>query len=229
MSLSIEESFQVPAPAERVWSYLTSPAKVVQCLPGAQLLEIRDDATFVGQVRVKVGPVTATYRGTARFVELDEAGRRIRMTGEGKETGGGGSARMTMSSEMSQLPEGTAIRVLVDMEVAGKLVQFGRGIVEEVARQLFQQFASCVQGALSAVPSVTVSAEPHVTGTAPTVDDEPSGDDRRIRAGAGAGKPQVNGVLLVLKAIVAWSRRILSPRRRTAPPPVPARESTLDE
>jgi uncharacterized protein len=154
VGLKVEERFTVRAPAERVWSYLTDPQQVVGCLPGAELVEVQDEDTFVGRVRVKVGPVTASYKGKATFVERDPASRRVRMTGEGQETGGSGSAKMTMVSTLVELPDGgTEVRVEAEIEVVGKIVQFGRGMIDEVNRQLFRQFASCTQERLAEAAS----------------------------------------------------------------------------
>lgn len=151
MSLRIEETFRVDAPAAAVWAYLIDPRRVVRCLPGAELLEAEDERTFLGRVRVKVGPVTAGYQGRARFVEVDEAAMRVRMTGEGRETGGAGSAKMTMTSHVVPLDDGGAeVRVEAELDLVGRLVQFGRGMIEEVSRQLFRQFADCVRATLAA-------------------------------------------------------------------------------
>lgn len=146
MGLKIEETFQVSAPASRVWEFLVDPHEVVQCLPGAELLEARDENTFVGRVKVKVGPVTASYKGTATFVERDPSTRTVRMKGEGQDTSGGGSAKMTMVSQLEELADGrTAVRVDAEVDVAGRIVQFGRGMIEEVSRQLFRQFSECAR------------------------------------------------------------------------------------
>ena len=120
---------------------------------------------------------------------------------------------MTMSSEVSELPDGSAVRVLVEMDVAGKLVQFGRGLVEEVARQLFQQFATCVRTELSAQPPATASADPDASATTPIPPQGAASVDTRLGSGAAVEKPQVNGLRLILKAVLAWGRRILRPRR----------------
>lgn len=150
MALNIEETFEVQAPIARVWEYLIDPQRVVTCLPGAELTEVKDERTYEGRIRVKVGPVTASYKGTARLEETDEAQYLMRMTGEGRETTGSGSAQMTMTSRLVELPGGTTqVRVEAEVNVVGKIVQFGRGLMEEVSRQLFKQFASCVQAQLA--------------------------------------------------------------------------------
>lgn len=149
--MKIQETFEVDAPSDRVFSFLVDPERVVRCLPGAELLEAEDERTFRGRVRVKVGPVTGSFEGRAEFTELDEAERRVRMKGSGQEKGGGGSASMTMSSQVVELPDGgSEVRVDVDVDVVGKLVQFGRGMIEQVSRQMFQQFAGCVAERLAA-------------------------------------------------------------------------------
>ena len=153
MAITVDESFDVAASPDQVWAYLIDPARVVQCLPGAELVEVVDAQTFVGRVKVKVGPVTASFRGRARFDELDAASRRVRMSGKGQEATGAGSASMTMTSEVTPLPAGgSRVRVRAEVDVVGKLMQFGRGMMEEVSRQIFAQFASCVGAALAAAP-----------------------------------------------------------------------------
>lgn len=151
MAIRVEERFVVPAPVEHVWEYLVDPRRVVTCLPGAELVEVVDERTFRGNVTVKVGTVTVSYRGRIQVAELDAAARRVKMTGEGRESTGTGSARMVMESRVSAAPGGgSEVVVLADVVVVGRIVQLGRGMVEQVAHQLFQQFAGCVRAVLEA-------------------------------------------------------------------------------
>ena len=151
MAFKIKEAFEVQAPVQRVWEYLIDPARVAVCLPGAELLESRDDGSYLGAVKVKVGPVAMSYKGVVKFAELDEPARVVRLAGAGREAGGGGSAKLTMLSRITPLENGGS-QVIVEAEVdlVGKIVQFGRGMIEEVSRQLFRQFAACVKQHLEA-------------------------------------------------------------------------------
>ena len=150
MALRIEETFRVDAPLDRVWTYVIDPHRVVRCLPGAELTGEEGDRTYLGRVKVKVGPVTASYAGRAQLAEVDEAQHIVRLTGEGRESGGAGSAKLTMTSRIIAMPDGgTEIRVEADVDIAGKIVQFGRGMIEGVSRQLFRQFAECVRAELA--------------------------------------------------------------------------------
>lgn len=151
MAITVDESFEVAAPPDRVWEYLIDPARVVTCLPGAELIETVDERTFTGRVKLKVGPVTASFRGRATFDEIDAAARRVRMSGKGQETAGAGSATMNMTSEVTSRPGGGShVRVSAQVDVVGRLMQFGRGMMEEVSRQVFAQFAECVRSTLEA-------------------------------------------------------------------------------
>src|SRR5690606_18464245 len=151
MAVRVEETFRVDAPVERVWRFLLDPHQVVQCLPGAELIEAQDERTFLGRVRVKVGPITASYKGKAELTEVDEQNHRVRMTGEGQDTKGAGSARMTMTSQITAGGDGAAeVSVESEVQLVGKLAQFGRGMVEEVSKQLFRQFAECARQRLEA-------------------------------------------------------------------------------
>ncbi len=101
-------------------------------------------------MKVKVGPVVTSYAGRAQLAEIDETRHTVRLTGEGRESGGAGSARLAMTSRVIALPDGaTEIRVEADIDVAGKIVQFGRGMIEGVSKQLFRQFAECVRAELA--------------------------------------------------------------------------------
>lgn len=161
MAFKIAERFEVQAPVERVWKYLIDPESVVQCLPGAELLEKQDDRNFLGAIKVKVGPLSMSYKGKASFTEVNEETHTVRMVGEAREVGGSGSTKVTMVSSVTAL-DGGGSEVLVDSEInlVGRIVQFGRGMIEEVSRQMFRQFATCVKGRLEVAeePQATVSA-----------------------------------------------------------------------
>src|SRR5512138_235682 len=149
MGFRIEERFLVRADADAVFSYLVDARQVVTCLPGAELTEAIDPRTFRGTMKVKVGPVTVAYQGRVLVTELDPAARRVRLTGEGKEGTGAGSAKMTMESVTRPLPGGgTEISVHADVEVAGRAVQLGRGMMEQVSAQLLRQFAASLRRAV---------------------------------------------------------------------------------
>jgi carbon monoxide dehydrogenase subunit G len=177
MPFKIEEEFEVRAPVQKVWEYLIDPAKVVVCIPGAELLEELDDRTFVGAVKVKVGPMTMSYKGRMKFTEMDEQGHQVRMVGEGREAGGAGSAKVTMLSKVAPLDGGGAMVVVsAEVDLVGKIVQFGRGMIEEVSRQLFRQFSACVKQRLEVADELpqpgTPPAESPPNETVPAAETE---------------------------------------------------------
>ena len=168
MAFKIEERFEVQAPVERVWKYLIDPARVVECLPGAELVEMKDEHNFVGAIKVKVGPLAMSYKGNAKFTEVNEETHQVRMVGDAREVGGSGSTKVTMLSTVTPLAAGgSEVVVNAEVELVGKIVQFGRGMIEEVSRQMFRQFATCVKGKLEVVEEAQAaeSAPPAVTET----------------------------------------------------------------
>jgi len=159
MSLTLNETFRVAAPPERVWQFLKNPADVVTCLPGAELTGTIDAQTYAGRVKVKVGPITAAYAGKATLAQVDDAARRMQIIAEGKESGGPGSARMTMTGQVTALEDGTSeVSVDAAIEIAGRVMQFGRGLIESVNKQLFKQFADSVRAKLEAAHAEEQSA-----------------------------------------------------------------------
>jgi carbon monoxide dehydrogenase subunit G len=161
MSLSLNETFRISAPPDRVWAFLKDPAQVVTCLPGAELTETIDAQTYGGRVKVKVGPITAAYAGKATLTQVDDAARRMQIVAEGKESGGAGSARMTMTGSVTALPDGMSeVSVDASIDIAGRVMQFGRGLIESVNKQLFRQFAESVQAKLQAAHASEPSAPP---------------------------------------------------------------------
>jgi carbon monoxide dehydrogenase subunit G len=149
-TLKIEERINVSAPPARVWKFLLDPARVAGCLPGAKLDGVDGDRTFLGTMKVKVGPVLMEFKGKATLSEVDEAERRVTMTGTGNDKSGGGSAKMDMKSHIVAADGGgSEIVVVADVDLAGKLVRFGRGMMEGISKQLFKQFSERVRAELA--------------------------------------------------------------------------------
>lgn len=151
MAFKIEERFEVQAPVERVWKYLIDPKRVVECLPGAELIEQQDEHTFLGAIKVKVGPLSMSYKGQAKFTEINEQTHQVRMVGDAREVSGSGSTKVSMLSTVSPLANGgSEVLVNADIDLVGKIVQFGRGMIQEVSKQMFRQFSTCVKKQLEA-------------------------------------------------------------------------------
>jgi carbon monoxide dehydrogenase subunit G len=142
MAIEIKETFQVSAPIDEVWRFMINPENVAACMPGASIAEILDERSFVGNIKLKVGAVTAKYKGKIAFVQLDEASHNMEMVAEGKEPGGG-TVTGTIGSHLVSLPDGsTEVFCESSIELTGKIMQVGRGMIEGVSAQLFKKFAN---------------------------------------------------------------------------------------
>lgn len=142
MAIRIEKTFHVDAPPGKVWAFLTDPEAVASCLPGAAITEQVDDDTYAGTMKVKLGPVSASYRGRLTFERLDADARIAELSGRGEDTNGKGGARMKMTSRLEEAAGGTEVHVASDVEVTGMLAQFGRGMIENVSDQMFERFTA---------------------------------------------------------------------------------------
>ena len=142
MAMEMDHSFTVPVPPDRAWDVLLDVEKIAPCMPGATVDEF-DGEVVTGRIKVKVGPVSLTYRGTAKFTERDPDARVILLEASGKETRGAGTASATVRAtlEPESGGEGTTASMHTTMNVTGRPAQFGRGVMVEVGGKLVEQFA----------------------------------------------------------------------------------------
>ena len=155
--MQLENSFQVGAPPEKVFAYLLDVNKVAGCVPGAELSEVVDESTFKGKVKVKVGPITVAYNGTARITDRNDAERTATLSAEGRETTGPGSARATALMQVQAADGGSMVKISTDYHVAGRVAQFGRGVMEDVSRRMVNEMASCIKANVEAAASPTAA------------------------------------------------------------------------
>lgn len=205
--MKLEQSFSVAAPMERVWSALIDVQRIAPCLPGAEITGRDADGAYVGTFTVKLGPTTASYRGSVRLTSIDEQARVATMSAHGTDKRGQGGANATIVSALHPEGDETRVDVSTDFTITGRLARFGRGgMIEDVSRHLLSDFATCLQATL---------------GTATPV-------DQQTQSSSGAMAPQahsspVRGISLILRV---WRSRILRwLRGRRANPPAPPVDS----
>ncbi len=173
--MQIENSFAVNASPDRVYEFLLDVNNVVGCVPGAELSEVVDPDTFKGKVRIKVGPVTVSYNGTAHITSRDADTRTATLQAEGRETTGSGSAQATTTMAVAGDGEGSKVTLTTDFTVVGRVAQFGRGIMEDVSRHLVGQAAECIQAKLEApVATATEAATEGAPASAPAAAPAPA-------------------------------------------------------
>ena len=166
MAMEMDHSFTVPVPPDRAWDVLLDVEKIAPCMPGAIVDEF-DGEVVTGRIKVKVGPVSLTYRGTAKFTERDPDARVIVLEASGKETRGAGTASATVRAtlEPESGGEGTTASMHTTMNVTGRPAQFGRGVMIEVGSKLVEQFAQNLRqliaedGAAGGNAAATATAE----------------------------------------------------------------------
>ena len=162
--MELNNEFRVAVPAATTWEVLTDVERVAPCLPGATLLSVDGDE-FTGAVKVKVGPITVSYKGEAAFVEKDAAAQRVVLKANGKETRGNGNAAAVVTAQLKDEGDSTSVVITTDLTISGKAAQFGRGVLADVAGNLIAQFAKALEadmlgGAPAATQSVSAATQP---------------------------------------------------------------------
>jgi len=158
--LELNHDFQVSVPIEQAWGVLTDLERIAPCMPGAQLTEVEGDE-YRGMVRVKVGPITTQYKGTAKFVDLDPVAHKAVLRAEGKESRGQGAASATVTATLTAREGGTDVHIETDLDISGKVAQFGRGALGEVSAKILDQFVRDLEAnVLSGSGPAADAAEP---------------------------------------------------------------------
>ena len=137
--MELSDEFVVPVAIDDAWKVLTDVERIAPCMPGARLESVEGD-DFHGVVKVKVGPVTVEYKGTARFLELDEGAHKMVLKASGRETRGQGNATATVTAQLAAEGESTRVGVRTELDITGRVAQFGRGMLADVSTKLLGQF-----------------------------------------------------------------------------------------
>lgn len=184
--MELTNAFDVNAPIDRTWRILTDIELIAPCMPGARLTEVDGD-TYKGMVKIKVGPITAQFKGEASFVEQNANAHRAVLRAQGRDTGGKGNANATITAELEPAgTDGTHVTISTDLAISGRVAQFGRGALADVSTKLLDQFVKCLETdvlsgpaelsdapEVQEVPQAAEAADPSVNGSAPPVHDAP--------------------------------------------------------
>lgn len=168
MSTRLDNEFTVPVPTDQAWAALLDVERIAPCMPGATLDSIDGDA-YTGRVKVKVGPITVTYRGQARIVKREEADHVAVIEAKGKEARGSGTAEAHITAALHEEDGATRVSVSTDLNVTGRVAQFGRGVMADVSAKLVDKFAANLAEELAKQPAENAAAteteEPIDTGS----------------------------------------------------------------
>ncbi|WP_336213051.1 SRPBCC family protein [Nonomuraea sp. LPB2021202275-12-8] len=219
MAMRFEHEFTVPVPIEQAWAVLLDVERVAPCLPGATL-DIFEGEEFTGRMKVKVGPITVTYRGSARFEDVDKDSHTLTLQASGKEARGSGTAAATVKARLTPGDDSTVVAVETSFNVTGRPAQFGRGVMAEVGSKLIDRFAANLAELLAEpvpetpreAPADDGSAERHLAAVpGPDQDVRPAGtlrtsltpDEEALDLLEIAGRPLLKRVAPVLVALAA--------------------------
>ena len=177
--MRIHNEITLQAPPDELFAFLSDVERVGPCLPGATI-EGKDGEDYAGRMKVKVGPINATYQGKLRFLELDKDARRAVMRARAEEVNGQGNAEASITTEVEDASDGNSvIRMDTDLQIRGKVAQFGRGAMEKISQRMFEQFAGNIEQAFNgdgaAAPEAEADAEPADREPAPAA--APADDD----------------------------------------------------
>jgi carbon monoxide dehydrogenase subunit G len=192
MAIELDNSFTVPVPPEQAWDVLLDVETIAPCMPGASVTSVDGDE-IQGQVKVKLGPLSLSYKGTAKFTEKDQASHTISIEATGKETRGAGTASATVQASLkpADSADETLVSIHTSLNVTGRPAQFGRSLLPEVSGKLIAQFATNLQAMINAdgVTAQTAAPETAAPETAAPETDEASAVT--VRPAPAAAKPAV--------------------------------------
>ena len=224
MAELITNEFTVNLPIDEAWPIICDVERIAPCLPGAELQEI-EGTTYRGVVKIKLGAITANFKGEAEFVERDDTAHRAKLAASGRDTGGRGNARADVTAEAESLsPTSTKCTVTAELNITGKVAQFGRGIMGDVSKKLLDQFSSNLNTMLdeerAGVADAPAPAPAPASDETPSDSSEPQSSSgvRRIEgpaaepidvanlAGAAVAKRAIPAVLAVIVLVLVIRR-----------------------
>jgi carbon monoxide dehydrogenase subunit G len=220
--VELNNEFRVAVPAATTWEVLTDVERVAPCLPGATLLTVDGD-DFTGAVKVKVGPITVSYKGLATYREKDEAARRIVLRAEGKETRGNGTAAATVTAQLKDEGDATTVLITTDLAISGKAAQFGRGVLADVSGNLIEQFARSLEAELLGRTAPTGETSRGTTTPAA----QPAADSVNLVKVVAAPLAKRFGPVLAAAAAAGTVGFLIGRRKRTAPAAIPTELQVL--
>jgi uncharacterized protein len=209
--MKLDQSFEVKAPLDEVWSALIDIERVAPCLPGAEVTEAGDDGEFKGTFSVKLGPTTAAYNGTLKMENVDEASHTATMRANGTDKRGQGGAKAQITSVLKEVEGGTRVDVSTDFTITRRLARFGRGgMIQDVSNRLLREFAACLQRNLEA------TQEPPPQAASASGAPQPASEGGAPQSTAAGGAPKrapapakpVSGLRLFFGALLDRVKRL---------------------
>lgn len=198
--MELTNDFRVGISVPDAWKVLTDVERIAPLLPGAQLQEVEGDE-YRGVVKVKVGPITAQYKGTAKFIERDEEAGKVVLSASGRDTRGQGNASANVTATLTGEGESTTVNVATDLNVTGRVAQFGRGVMADVSNKLLGQFVSCLESKIGAPADPAPPAAPPAEG----VRKIESAEAEPVDLLGAAGAPVLKRIVpVVAAAVVAY-------------------------
>jgi carbon monoxide dehydrogenase subunit G len=156
--MKINNEFTVSVPVGEAWNTMLDLERVAPCLPGAAIQEDKGDGEYEGTMKVKIGPITANYKGTVKVEEADDESHRAVLKATGRDARGQGTASATIVSTLQEEGDATKVSVETDMKLTGRVAQFGRGIAQDVATKMLEQFSDCLEREISGGPEEGAAA-----------------------------------------------------------------------
>jgi uncharacterized protein len=213
--MKLDNVFTVGVPVSQAWDVLTDLELIAPCMPGAMLTGV-DDGVYTGKVKIKVGPIVAEYSGTARFTEKDAETHRAVIDARGRDSRGNGNANAVISAQLLADGDTTTVAVTTDLTIAGRIAQFGSGMIKEVSAKLLGQFVTCLEGKLGGGAPSVADAGPHdaqaagaTDGAAPEATDPASEPAAAPVTEAGNAAAEPEPIDLMSVAGGAISRRVV--------------------
>ena len=200
--MNLHHEFTVPVPAADAWRILTDLERLTPCLPGAQLTEVEGEV-YRGQVKVKVGPIVAQFKGQASFVTRDDAAYTASLKAEGRDTGGKGNASATITAVLRPTGDTSATcTVDTDLNITGKVAQFGRGALADVSDKLLLQFVDNLNALIASGATSTSASGDGATSPAPAAAATEAAALDLLDVAGGAILKRLIPVLVVVAAVV---------------------------
>jgi carbon monoxide dehydrogenase subunit G len=217
--MKIDQEFTVGVAIDEAWAVLTDLERIAPCMPGAQLTGVDGDV-YTGKVKVKVGPVTSEYAGTAQFVEKDDSAYHAVIDAKGRDSRGAGNASAAITAQLRADGSRTVVSVDTDLKIAGKIAQFGSGMIKEVSQKLLGQFVECLESKLAVsgtAPPAAATSNVQATDEASAAAQPASSAIAASDAADAAGTPTAPSAATAPNAGTAEAERVFTPMAEAAP------------